>query len=106
MNRCPSDCVFPEVRRSRLTSRDLPRLLQLQLPYRCQQCGQRFYKTSRLFAGIAALLLVLVLYPISYRLVGVRFEKNPSVKTFYQPLLWVEEQMLSGTAARVPGEGS
>ena len=57
-------------------------------------------------AGIAAFLLVLTLYPISYRVVGVRFEKNPSVKTFYQPLLWVEEQMISGQSPRVAREGS
>ncbi|MCA9081062.1 MAG: hypothetical protein KDA58_10920 [Planctomycetaceae bacterium] len=92
--RCPSDCVFPELFRSRWRSSDLWRILLLQSPYRCESCGRRFFKTSQPLAFGLCLVILAVAYPLSYRYTR-GYESNPTVKAIYQPLHWVEEAMFS-----------
>jgi hypothetical protein len=79
-----------------MTASDWPRLLLLQFPYRCHSCNQRFYRTARVLVAALLVLGGLIAYPISYQL-GSRFEQHPTVKTFYQPLHWVEQQLMSAT---------
>ncbi|MCA9029531.1 MAG: hypothetical protein KDA66_01915 [Planctomycetaceae bacterium] len=99
-SRCPSDCVFPELHWSRFRwNEDILPLLCLKRPYRCASCGHRFHATSRALVAFVALAAFLVCYPLSYHQVASQYESNPTVQTIYQPLIWVEEQLMSSTSS-------
>lgn len=59
---------------------------------------------SRMLTGVAAVVALLICYPLSYHQVAAKYQSNPTVQTIYQPLMWVEEQMLTSHGdVAVPG---